>query len=210
MVMVGQTFDSRGDRQAFIKDMREYFKNAAVPVSMDDAWRENGPPKYDYKNFRPDDIRRAVWKCVVAGGLGALIRGSKFHHNDSYFRMANFEEDLESEQWLRLVNPFIEKKIGAIYGEMVPDQSLVLNGECIADSLRTKILYYYIGTQDKWDKRKDDPLVLKLSKLAKNYEALWFDPRTGIEKGIGIFNGGEDHSIMPPSGDDWILLLKAR
>jgi hypothetical protein len=91
---------------------------------------------------------------------------------------------------------------------MVPDQSLVSNGYCITDSLKTIILCYFIGTKDRWDRVKSGLLSIKLSKLSKNYTALWFDPRSGIEKSIGIFRGGEDHKIIPPSNDDWVLLLK--
>ena len=87
LVMSEQTFDSRGNRLAKIDDMRSYFLGATVPVSMDDAWGENRP-SHTSKNFRPEDIRRAFWKCVVVGGLGGLIRGS-----DGYFHIADVQSD---------------------------------------------------------------------------------------------------------------------
>lgn len=207
LVMSGQTWDSRGDRQAYINDMRNYFTSAIVPVSMDDAWMENGPSSYDYKNFRPEDIRRALWKCVAGGGLGALIRGSVLYNNDLWFRMSNFEQDLESEQWLKLVNPFIQNELGATFGVMIPDQSLVSNGHCLADPARTKILYFLMGENDKWDSGDGGPVTVKLSALEENYYAEWFDPRTGKKTVLGTLQGGAEHIVNPPNTDDWLLLL---
>jgi hypothetical protein len=93
---------------------------------------------------------------------------------------------------------------------MIPDQSLVSEAHCIADSSETKILCYSIGSKDRWDPEKNSPLILGLSKSRKKYEALWFDPRAGIEKKIGIFDEGQDYTVIPPSNDDWVLLLEAK
>jgi hypothetical protein len=204
MVMSDQTFDSRGDRLAIIGDMTSYFQGAEVPVAMDDAWHENSPGGASRgKDFTEHDIRRAIWKCVMAGGLGAQIRGY-----DGFFHLNSFQSDLESEQFLRLINPFVEEKLGNTFGSMVPSSSLVSNGYALADPARTKILYFAMGQNDRYDSGNGGAITLKLSgESGKGYNATWFDPRDGSETSIGILGGGTDHTISPPSTDDWVLLL---
>lgn len=210
LVMSGQTFDSRGDRLAIISDMTRYFKESRVPVSMDDAWSENSPEAARRgKDFTEHDIRRAVWKTVMAGGLGSLIRGSVTYNNDTWFRMRNIESDLESEQYLRLVNRFIQDKLSNTFGSMAPEASLVSNGYALADPDRTKLLYFLMGVNDRYDSGNGGNVTLKLSGLNKTYEAIWFDTRTGNETRAGSIRGGQDHTLTPPSKDDWVLLLSA-
>jgi hypothetical protein len=210
IVMSGETFRSRGDRLAKIADITDYFETSSVPVGMDDAWSENSPEAESRgKDFSEHDIRRAIWKCVVAGGAGALIRGSVLYNLDTWFRMADFEQDLESEQFLRLVNPFLDNKLGDLFGEMVPSPSLVSNGHALADPARAKILYFLMGKNDRYDSANGGSVTLKLGGLTAPYDAIWFDPRTGAQTGIGAFSGGTNHVVDPPTTDDWVLLLTA-
>ncbi len=205
-VMAGQTFDSRGDRVAIIADMISYFQAADVPVSMDDAWGEN-MASHPNKNFTPADIRRAFWKCVAAGGLGGLIRGSSTSEH-GLFGFDDIETDLESEQWLRLVNPFVQTHLGETFGEMVPSPSLVSNGYALADPYRRKILYFTMGPNDKWDVESGGAVTVKLTGLAGVFQGFWFDPRTGDETPIADLTGGTDYILNLPSEDDWVLLLR--
>jgi hypothetical protein len=233
LVMSGQTFDSRGERRAKIEDMSGYFKESSVPVSMDDAWGENSArAARRRKDFRPADIRRAVWKCVMAGGLGMILRGSHFQNEDTWFRLNGpgelLEADLESEQYLRLVNPFIAGKLGKTFGAMVPAPSLVAGGYALGDPERSKILYYWMGNEDRYDSKsatarnvvirwfyllqekfgwEESRLGLKLTGLHGRFDTLWFDPRTGRETAIGSLVGGKTYNLKTPSPDDWILLL---
>lgn len=211
MVMAGQTFDSRGDRLAILEDMTSYFQAASIPVSMDDAWSENAPEAEKRgKDFSEHDIRRAIWKTVMAGGLGAIIRGSVFQNEDMWFRMADFETDLESEQYLKLINPFIAAKLGDTFGEMVPERSLVSSSGgkyALADPARTRILYFLMGRHDRYDSGDGGPITVRLGSLSAGYQAFWFDPRTGKETSIASLAGGRDHTLNPPSTDDWVLML---
>jgi len=201
IVLSGQKFDSRGDQQALMNDLTNYFNAASVPVSMDDAWGENRP-SHPAKDFRPEDIRRAFWKTTIAGGLGGMIRGS-----DGYFHASTIQQDLESEQWLALINPFVQNVLGSTFGSMVPTTSLVLNGYALSDPGTTKILYFLLGGNDKWDTAVGGNFTVRLSSLSKSYSATWFDPRTGGLTTLGTLAGGIDHAINPPSADDWVLLL---
>jgi hypothetical protein len=207
MVMSGQTFDSRGDRLAIINDMANYFANSSVPVSMDDSWGENRP-SHPTKNFRPEDIRRSFWKAVMAGGVGGQVRSSGGGcGNNGFFHFGCYAQDLESEQWLKLINPFIANKLGSTFGSMVPSSSLVSNGYAIADPSRTKILYFLMGRNDRYDSGNGGDITLRLSGISKNYDAIWFNPRTGVETSAGTINGGGSRILTPPSTDDWVLLL---
>ncbi len=144
----------------------------------------------------------------MSGGLGALIRG-----RDSYFHISPngpwaevLHNDLDSVQYLSLINPFVTFKFGNSFGAMVPDSSLVSNGYALADQSRTNILYFLMGQNEKSDPVNGGPVVVKLSGVSGNYVGTWFDPRTGTETSIGVLNGGNDYSINPPNTDDWVLL----
>ncbi len=210
IVMSGQTFDSRGDRRAEIGVIIGNFNSADVPVSQDDAWGENRGSHFD-KDHTEHDIRRAFWKTTVAGGVGGLIRGGgDGGSRDGFYFIRFVEIDLESEQWLRLINPFIEAKLGDTFGTMVPDSSLVSStgGKyALADPLRTKVLYFLMGSDDSYDSGDGGAVTVKLSSVGGSYTGTWFDPRTGVETPAGTLAGGSDHVLSPPSTDDWVLLL---
>ena len=226
IVLSGQTFDSRGDNLAKINNMTSYFNISSVPVSFDDAWYENSPQGIKRnKNYSEHDIRRAFWKLTISGGVGGLIRGF-----DGFFHINDVQTDLESEEYLSLINPFIEANLGDTFGSMVPEPSLVSKGYAAADPQRTKILYFFIGKNDRYDGGSsgnvivklynyfmgnidrydggsDGNVILKLSALNQTYIATWYDPRSSKEMLLGSLSGGRDHVLTPPSTDDWILLL---
>jgi hypothetical protein len=199
--MAGRTYESMGDNQAYIDDFLTHFNGASIPILMADAFGENYSAQ-PHKNFSPADVRRSLWKAVVAGGLGAIYRG-----NDGYFHLSTLPSDLESEQWIRLVNPFVASKLGATFGAMVPSPSLVENGYCLADPARTKLLVFLMGTNDQWDPESGGNVTVTLTGVSGTYQAIWFDPRTGSETSAGTLSGGSNHVLTPPSSDDWVLLL---
>ena len=61
---------------------------------------------------------------------------------------------------------------------MVPIPSLVSNGYALADPGTTKILYFLLGSDDKWDTGDGGNITVRLSSLSGSYTARWFDPRT--------------------------------
>jgi len=209
-VMNRQTFDSRGSpNTAQVGSMISIFKSNSIPTSMDDAWGENRG-SHQSKNHTEQDIRRAFWKATIAGGVGGLIRGGATGGCHNGFMCINrLEQEWESEQWLKLINPFIQENLGSTFGSMSPNTSVVGGSKVYAltDSSYSKILYLYIGTNDRYDGGSGGALTAKLSGLSKNYNAKWFDPRTGNFINIGNLSGGKDHNLNPPSSDDWVLLL---
>ncbi|MHC4956122.1 MAG: DUF5060 domain-containing protein [Planctomycetota bacterium] len=210
-VMKDQTFSSEGDKRAYINDMIDHFEENSVPLSMDDAWHENSEEaRRRDKDFSKDDIRRAIWKCVLAGGMGAIIRGSEYSNDDAWFRMSNFEEELESEDFLVLINPLVDTHLGDTFGAMVPEADLVSNGYCIADPDRKRILYMCMGENDAWDDGNGGDITVKLSGESGTWTGFWFDPRNGDQTTISDLDGGANHDLTPPSKDDWILVLKKK
>lgn len=201
-LMAARTYESRGDTLARIADMRGHYQGNPHPVSMDDKWGENRPSRPE-KNFSPDDIRRAFWKCVAAGGLSSNIRVG------GGFTMTGMASELDSEQWLQFINPYVNTRLGATFGQMEPETTLVTGAEAIADPARTKIMALVIGVNDRWDPRIAGDVTVHLAGLTSNYEAFWFDTRAGVETFINIFAGGGDQVFTPPSSDDWVLLLEA-
>lgn len=210
-VMSTQTYDSRGASTAKINELLGFFNNANVPVAVDDNWGE----QFTRGNFSPSDIRRAFWKCVIRGGLGSHVRDntktdfSGANDPDAWFHYSNMSSKLESEQWLKLINPFIENDLGDTFGNMVPESPLVTNGYAMSDSSRSKILYFLMGKNDKFDSGNGGAVTVKLSGLSQSYLASWFDPRSGNKTSLGTLSGGQNHSLVPPSSDDWVLLLVA-
>ncbi len=50
-------------------------------------------------------------------------------------------------------------------------------------------------------------VTIDLSGVGGNYDASWFDPRTGAASDAGSVGGGGSRSFTPPGGQDWVLLL---
>jgi len=201
IVMDAQNYEGRGDRTAIISDMIGYFQSANLPTVMSDSWGENRP-SHPSKNFEPADLRRAFWKTLVAGGLGGFIRGS-----NGAFQFNTVQSDLESEDWLRLVNLFLRDKLGPVFGDMVPDSSLVSNGYALADPAHARIVYFLMGDDDRYDNGNGGDITARLDSVSGNFTASWFDTRTGQETPAGTLAGGSNHVLTPPSSDDWVLLL---
>jgi hypothetical protein len=42
-----------------------------------------------------------------------------------------------------------------------------------------------------------------------NYNAYWFDPRTGAKKNINQVMGGSEHLFNAPDSQDWTLILQS-
>jgi hypothetical protein len=203
----GKTWDSRVDPiTANLTNMLTYWNSATIAVGFVDSFHENGPAQHAYKDHTPEDIRRAMWKSVIVGGSAMSVRGA-----DGYYHITTTPTDMESEQWTKLVNPFVEDYLGTTFGTMVPTSSLVTNGYCLADPARTKLLYFLVGVNDRYTSGNGGNITVKLTGLSGSYDAIWFNPRTGAETPVSgtPFAGGSDYSIAPPSTDDWVLLLNS-
>lgn len=90
--------------------------------------------------------------------------------------------------------------------DRVPDQSLIVNARGDNDrtqATRGKDYAFVYSSQGK-------AIDLKLSALSgKEFQATWYDPRTGLCQDAGKFTG-HTKQFIPPStgyGQDWVLIV---
>ncbi|HLM55211.1 MAG TPA: DUF6298 domain-containing protein [Pyrinomonadaceae bacterium] len=73
---------------------------------------------------------------------------------------------------------------------------------CLSDERGDTLLVY---------SPKDGPIKLAAALPRKAYDGLWFDPRTGRTSPLAVPSAwGAGATLQKPSGEDWLLLLKAR
>jgi hypothetical protein len=160
-----------------------------VPTAYTDRWREN----YRRGEFDRDGIRRAVWEIGLVGGSAVYIGGNE---NDGYLN-ENYATDLEAASDLGFRNQFFRKKI-IDFGSLTPSDNLLMTGQGVilaANKGREYVVYDYDGGSFSINfKDANEPLNVR-----------WFNPRTGeLIKGEMI-HGGESHSFLTPTKDDWVL-----
>jgi hypothetical protein len=208
-----RTYNSVGDRNSQFSRMLAAFTDAAEASMNNDNFGED---RDGINGHTPSDIRRTAWKGLLAGGVGFHVRDNinndcangQTANCDMPFTVADIETRLESEQWLKLLQQFTDQKLTGVFESLLPESSLVGNGWAIADPARTTIVYLFLGVDDTWDSGTTDPLEVKLSGVAGDYDATWFDPRSGAETSEGVLTGGSDYSLTPPTTEDWVLLLQ--
>ena len=218
LVMSAQTYTSYRARNSEISGLvSAYNANRNIPAINSDNWSED-LSRSDINGHSREDIRRAAWKATIVGGVGFHIRNNVGYcpdgitECDRYFHINNLHNELNSAQWLKHLNPYIQTELGDTFGAMERATSLV-NGSggkhALADPGRTRILYFMIGQNDSRDGGNGTALEMRLGSLAgSNYSAEWFNPRTGAKTSAGNYAGGRNHMINMPSSDDWVLLLK--
>ena len=214
--MQGQTYNSVGDRNSAIAGLLAAFAAGdGVPATNNDNFSEDLSDNIN--GHSPADIRRAAWKATIAGGVGIHVRHNALFcpagitECDRYFHIAALHDELNSERWLSHVNPFVQNHLGEIFGAMTPAPDLVHSSGgkfALADPGRNRILFFLMGTEDAWDGGDGGPVSLTLGNTSGSFHADWFDPRTGVLTPIGALPGGETHTLPPPSGEDWLVLLR--
>ena len=214
--MANRTFDSwNTPTQAVMEGMLKRWEETRLPGSNDDAYGENRGT-HPNKNHTPEDIRRAFWKALMAGGQGGQIRGGGDGLPLSgYFSLHHLESDLESEQWLKHVNAFVGEVLGSAFGPMEPAGTLSDRNKkqfALADPQMEHIVYWKTSEHDTHDPFAYGKMEVRLAPAKSNtrYRALWFDPRSGRSTPAGMLEGGVNTSLEPPEYpvEDWILYLQ--
>ena len=100
---------------------------------------------------------------------------------------------------------FINQKLAAGLPRMTPQPSLVKDAAgnfCLCEPGRAYLVYALKG----------GPVELDLSTVTGEFEARWFDPRTGAlrEAAPGAIRAAAVVKLSAPSSEDWILWLAAR
>ena len=215
LMMSEQTFNSVGARNSTINDLlAAHQRGDDIPALNSDNWSED---LEGLNGHTPQDIRRAAWKSVMAGGVGFSVRHNTLYcpggitECDRYFPIPDAFELLDSEQWLKFVNAFIRDYLSDHYQTMHPRPDLVeaQGGKyALADDQSAQMLFFLTGTEDTWNRGDGGDIVLRLSEVDGSFAASWFDPRNGALSSAGSLAGGQTHRLTPPSQDDWVLWLR--
>ena len=213
LIMDGQTFNSVGARNSTMSDLlTAYDQSDLVPTMNNDNWSED---LVDINGHTPADLRRAVWKAIVAGGVGFSIRHNTLYcprgitECDRYFPINQAIELLDSGAWIKFALEFVKNEIGEIYQSMHPvNLANAQNGAyAMSDDLNEQILILSVGAEDTWDRSTGVSFSLNLSSINGEYTGQWFDPRSAEVHSAGRFSGGQSHLVSTPSTQDWVLWL---
>lgn len=211
--MVGQTFNSVGARNSTMSGLLSaYDRSDLIPAMNNDNWSED---LVDLNGHTPADIRRSMWKSIVAGGVGFSIRHNTLYcprgitECDRYFPINQAIDLLDSEQWIRYALTFVYEQLGEVYQRMHPVALVNTQDKvyALADDQSKHILVVSMGEEDTWDPRTGDSFSLNLTLVNSLYNAQWIDPRSGEVHSAGEFSGGQTHIVTTPNSNDWVLWL---
>jgi hypothetical protein len=149
-----------------------------------------------------DDVRKKVlWANLMAGGSGCeWYFGYKFAHND--LNCEDFRSRAEMYRQTRIATEFFQRHVP--FAEMTSADDIVRGAEawCLAKTGNVYLVYLPQGAGE---------VEVRLPK--HDYEARWFNPRTGGELQTGSqprVSGGGWTAIGEPPGEgagDWAVLL---
>ncbi len=175
------------------------------------------PPPWDPANgyFRDHDVRKQMWRSVLAGGCGVTYGHHAVwqffdpalkpvvNHADRTWREAIARP---AAQQVRHLRALIERLDST--GSRVPDQALLAHDagargshvRCMRDAARAWAIAYVPNTQTV--------NIAANSIAGASMHASWYDPRTGASTPIGEFNAAKPRAFTTPDhGPDWVLVL---
>lgn len=190
-----------------------------VKPTLDTEPSYEGIPEglHDPKEGFWDDnaVRRYGYWSVFAGAAGytyghsAVMQMHKAEGEVGAYGNEKLWSEALDDPGARQMKYLKELMLDFPYFERVPDQSLILNqGERYDYLVSTRgedyaLIYTYTGRNIEVD----------LSKLGKEVEASWFNPRNGEKETIETVEG-DRHTFNPPGeeeeGNDWVLILDSR
>lgn len=191
-----------------------YKKTPIKPVLDGETLYEDHPVCFNAKDLGTSnayDIRKHAYLDVFAGAFGhtygchdiwQMFSPERTPVNGPHFPW--YEAiDLPGGSQMQYLRMLIESRPML---ERVPDQSLITNARGENDRIQATRGKDYIFVYSSQGKTID----LKLAALsAKEFQATWFDPRTGKSHDAGKFSeAGKQFS--PPStgyGQDWVLIV---
>ncbi|HEX8142416.1 MAG TPA: DUF6298 domain-containing protein [Pyrinomonadaceae bacterium] len=130
---------------------------------------------------------------LMAGGAQALMR------NPASGQSQGVEIDRTS------LDAFVREHLSDVLMKMMPRDDMLADAArswCLADTKSDALLIYSLS---------GPAITLARSLPRKEYDAIWFDPRTGKTRPLvapTLWNKGA--AIQKPSAEDWLLLARAR
>jgi hypothetical protein len=151
-----------------------------IPVGFD----ETG----DYTGTR-DANRHLVWSIYLGGGIYEIHTRPLTDYRDW---QAHFRDLVRARAFMEAL-PF---------WEMVPSNQLLVGGTGYVLSKAGEVYVCYLPGGGAVD--------LDLASNTNDFDAFWFNPRTGESVDIGVVSGGTTLSFDSPDALDWTLLLQQR
>jgi hypothetical protein len=178
------------------------------PYNMWPAW----DPATGY--FRDHDVRKQIWRGVLAGSAGAT------YGNGAVWQFASVRDPLMAfaeRDWVAALHrPGAEQLhylrdllFSRPFADRVPDPALIVDNPedgarhmVGARDARGRYAFVYVPTADQ-------PVTIDLARLpARRVRLWWYDPRSGFARPAGEQAGGGPARLMSPShGPDWVLVI---
>ncbi len=154
--------------------------------------------------YTQDDIRKNVlWGNLMAGGAGVEMYFG-YQLPDSDMTAENFRSRDRFWPWCRIAADFFARADLPLEA-MESLNWLVYNPHdnnsvyCLAQPSRVYLVYIPDGQQQQLDLRE----------TGGDFALSWFDPRNGGEpRPAGLVKAGGMIQLKPPSGDDWLAIVR--
>ena len=142
-----------------------------------------------------DELRKDHYAIVLAGGYGVYGNGlpglKTFHRGDFNPKGTN----TPGAKQMKILYEFFA---GTNFQKLEPAQYLVDAGICAACPNTEYIVQLLTG----------GTVTVDLTQAAGDFQADWFDPRTGKRTTIGTVTDGAKRSFTAPDKNDWILHIR--
>ncbi|HZK68593.1 MAG TPA: DUF4038 domain-containing protein [Paludibacter sp.] len=136
-------------------------------------------------------VRRCHWAIAMAGGYATY---GDWSGGVSYFYMG-FPGPGKAAVQLKYLRSFFE---ALPFSDMTPNDSLIIQGFCLAKLRETYVFYLPQGGPAKVDLSSTN---------SDRLNARWFDPRTGKYQNCPALHNGKN-TVIAPTKDDWVLLVR--
>lgn len=171
--------------------------------------------------FTAFDVRKAAYRTVFSGGMGLgygnLYVFQFYDAGDQAFWPAGMGAPINVWQssinsagagQMRYLRTLMESRS---YFNRVADQSIITSGAGtdITHRQATRAAdgsYIFVYIPDGTSTTIDMTKIVS----AVGARASWYDPRTGVTTVIGDFANSGTHAFVPPTLEDWVLILDRR
>ncbi len=185
--------------------LREWSKSDVMPFVLGEAQYE-GDGTIDNDMGNAQIIRRQAYWTILCGGAGVAY-GSDIWNFPAHWRkilqypganqLKYFIQFFENIEWNLLIPDIQHKAVVANYGEWSHN-----NYVTTAVTSNKKMLVSYIPQVQS--------LVIDFGYLSGNkFKGEWFNPSNGKTEKVFEIEGKNVQRVSPPSGEDWVLLLRS-
>ncbi len=186
--------DYRTDQQhsQWHASILEHRQQCEWPVINSEFGYEHGPKGLKDVTYgvaqSPEEVCRRAWEIYMAGGYGA------YYYTYTAWDIIHPEHTPPGYAYFQHLREFFE---GTAYWLMVPSDSLVSDGYCLANSGKEYVIF----------QNRAKPFSLKLQGLAAPLKAQWFQPLTGKRVDTAAMENGTAQLAPPQAWGDGPVAL---